>query len=524
MTSAYILIASILLLGGILATLGDRIGTKVGKARLSLFNLRPRKTATLVTVITGSLISTSTLGILFATSGSLRDGIFELDNIKRRLRVTRDQVNLLDAQKAQTEQELAKARTQQATAQKRLDAINQNFQKAQAQLKDISKQAMELRSEIQALLSERQALMQQRNQLSAQISQLQSQIQQLRASIDERDQELSKRGQTIEQRNRELAQKNQTIQQLDQELAQKADAITESEERLKELQRQFQQELAQRESRFQEREQQLKLAIAQRETRLQELEKQLQGREKQLAERDEQLQEREKQLAFLQRQAEALEQYYQNYQVLRQGNVAIIRGQVLAFGVVRIVDAKAAPQAVEELLREANRKVLEITRQNSTNANEPVVQIPTSQVEQLIKQIQDGKDYVIRILSAGNYVEGEKDVQVFADAVPNQVVFEEGDLLATISTDASTMTDEEIRKRLDQLVAAAQFRARRAGILGNIQIGDGRIVTIINFIEEIEKYNQPVDIKAIAQEKASAAGPLKMQLVAMHNGQVIFRT
>ena len=57
MTSGYILIVAILLLGGVIATLGDRIGTKVGKARLSLFNLRPRKTATLVTVITGSLIS-----------------------------------------------------------------------------------------------------------------------------------------------------------------------------------------------------------------------------------------------------------------------------------------------------------------------------------------------------------------------------------------------------------------------------------------------------------------------------------
>ncbi|MEQ8960912.1 MAG: DUF3084 domain-containing protein, partial [Coleofasciculus sp. C2-GNP5-27] len=30
MTSAYILIVAILLLGGVLATLGDRIGTKVG--------------------------------------------------------------------------------------------------------------------------------------------------------------------------------------------------------------------------------------------------------------------------------------------------------------------------------------------------------------------------------------------------------------------------------------------------------------------------------------------------------------
>ena len=42
MTSAYVLIFAVLILGGLIAALGDRIGTKVGKARLRLFNLRPQ--------------------------------------------------------------------------------------------------------------------------------------------------------------------------------------------------------------------------------------------------------------------------------------------------------------------------------------------------------------------------------------------------------------------------------------------------------------------------------------------------
>ena len=52
-TGGIVLILAVLILGGVIATLGDRIGTKVGKARLSLFNMRPKKTAVLVTVITG---------------------------------------------------------------------------------------------------------------------------------------------------------------------------------------------------------------------------------------------------------------------------------------------------------------------------------------------------------------------------------------------------------------------------------------------------------------------------------------
>ena len=84
MTSAYVLIIAILILGGSIAALGDRIGTKVGKARLRLFKLRPKQTAILITIGTGILISSSTLAVLFALSESLRQGVFELDEIIRR--------------------------------------------------------------------------------------------------------------------------------------------------------------------------------------------------------------------------------------------------------------------------------------------------------------------------------------------------------------------------------------------------------------------------------------------------------
>ena len=83
MATGYILIAAILILGGVIATVGDRIGTRVGKARLSLFNLRPKKTAVIVTIFTGGLISASTLAILFAADGGLRKGVFELEDIQR---------------------------------------------------------------------------------------------------------------------------------------------------------------------------------------------------------------------------------------------------------------------------------------------------------------------------------------------------------------------------------------------------------------------------------------------------------
>lgn len=520
MTSGYILIVAILVLGGAIATLGDRIGTKVGKARLSLFNLRPRNTATLVTIITGSLISASTLGILFATSGSLRDGIFELDSILRKLRNARTDIETINAQKTKVESELAKARGEQAEAQNRLDVTNRNFQQATTQLKKISQQATVLRTEVNSLLGEREKLLKQRKQLNEQITQLKTQVDQLKDFVAQRDQELAKRAQTIKERNKELAQQDQAIAQLDQKTAERDRIINQRDQLIAERD----QVIAQREARLRELQQQLKEAIAEREIRLHALEQELTKQESQIVARDKQIKEGEKQLTYLEQEVETLEQYFQNYQALRQGNVALVRGQVLASGVVRIVEPSAATEAVEQLLREANRTAIKTTRSGNSQSNEALVQIPKSQVEQLINQIKDGKDYIVRILSAGNYVEGEKQVQVFADAALNQLIFQAGDVLATMTADTSTMTNQELRQRLDQLLAAAQFRARRAGILGTVQIGDGRITTIISFIEQLERYNQSVDIRAVAQETAYTAGPLKMQLVATQNGQVIFKT
>lgn len=516
MTSTYILIVAIVLLGGVLATLGDRIGTKVGKARLSLFKLRPRNTATLVTIITGSLIATSTLGILLATSGSLRKGLFELESIQKKLRIARNDVKVLNAQKSQVESELVKTKAQQAEVQKRLQITNKNFQQAQTQLKKVSQQAIVLRDEIKALLGERQALIQQRSQLSEQITQLKGQISQLKGQITQLGSQVTQLKELVAQRDRELSEQDKVI------------ALREAS--LQEVEQQLKNAIAQIEQRKQ-LEEQLKNAIAQRETRLQGLEQELTQREVQLveknkflSEKDKQLEEGEKQLAFLQRQVESLEQYYQNYRALRQGNVALVRGQILAFQVVKVTGASAATQAAYELLSQANQTAMGITRSSKRSPDNPLVQITQTQLEQLINQIKDGKDYVIRILSAGNYVEGENQIQVFADVALNQMVFEAGDVLAAVSADSSSMTNEQIRQRLDQLLAASQFRARRAGVLGDIQVGDGRLTTIIRFIQQLEQSEQALDVKAVAQDATYTAGPLRMRLVATKDGQIIFST
>ena len=83
--TVWLKILLILILGGILSTLGDRLGSKVGKARLSIFKLRPKSTAVLITVFTGSIISAISFATMIVFDRDLRVGLFQLEDIREKI-------------------------------------------------------------------------------------------------------------------------------------------------------------------------------------------------------------------------------------------------------------------------------------------------------------------------------------------------------------------------------------------------------------------------------------------------------
>ena len=94
--NGWLLIISLLVLGGILSTLGDRLGTRVGKARLSIFNLRPKSTAVLITVFTGSIISSISFAIMVAFNSQLRVGLFQLEGIQEKIKDSEQELRKLE--------------------------------------------------------------------------------------------------------------------------------------------------------------------------------------------------------------------------------------------------------------------------------------------------------------------------------------------------------------------------------------------------------------------------------------------
>jgi uncharacterized protein (DUF3084 family) len=80
-----VLIAILAVMGGIIAYIGDKLGTKVGKKKLTIFGLRPKHTSILVTIVTGILIAASTLGVLSVTSRDVRTALFGMEQLKEQL-------------------------------------------------------------------------------------------------------------------------------------------------------------------------------------------------------------------------------------------------------------------------------------------------------------------------------------------------------------------------------------------------------------------------------------------------------
>ncbi|HXF33816.1 MAG TPA: DUF3084 domain-containing protein [Candidatus Acidoferrales bacterium] len=98
-------VISIMLVAGFIAYVGDRVGHQVGRRRLTLFNLRPRHTSTIVAVATGMLIAMLVTLIALAASEYVQTALFRIGDLNQQMRELQTRV-------ANLQQEVANTRNQ----------------------------------------------------------------------------------------------------------------------------------------------------------------------------------------------------------------------------------------------------------------------------------------------------------------------------------------------------------------------------------------------------------------------------
>ena len=105
--------AGLILGSGLLAYLGDILGTRFGKRRISILRMRPRHTSSLITAITGMLIALVILFSLSVTSDTVRTAIFSMKYLQRQindltveLQESRNESELLSLRIVETREQL----------------------------------------------------------------------------------------------------------------------------------------------------------------------------------------------------------------------------------------------------------------------------------------------------------------------------------------------------------------------------------------------------------------------------------
>jgi uncharacterized protein (DUF3084 family) len=255
-----------------------------------------------------------------------------------------------------------------------------------------------------------------------------------------------------------------------------------------------------------------------------------------IAERDRQIADREQRLADLENQQGLLEErvaeLQNQYQGLFRGNIALGRNQELLYGLVKVENLEEATAIVNQFMFEANRRAIQAIAPGRS-IDQQVILISRREVERLINRLASGQEYVVRLLSAANYVTGEPCVleaqapciQVFLDVTMNQPIYPLAEVLATIALDSMPREDRDLVESLNVLIASAQFRARQNGVVDDtVLVADNRTETLLSFLGAVKQVQRPVELQAVTAREIYTAGPLNLNILALDQGTVLFST
>lgn len=157
-TSSFLLILVLILLSGVIAYVGDFLGRRVGKRKLSVLALRPRYTAILISIITGILISTITLAILSVASQDVRTALFGMEELKAKLASLNEEVLSRNAEIERMKETVRMYEEQVATLSEKEKELSLSKASLEEQVRSLKESISELERQRKTLQDEIQSL------------------------------------------------------------------------------------------------------------------------------------------------------------------------------------------------------------------------------------------------------------------------------------------------------------------------------------------------------------------------------
>ncbi len=445
-----ILIGVMIATGGAIAFIGDKLGTKIGKKRLSIFGLRPRHTSMIITVITGILITAFSIGTMAIASKDVRTALFGLEELNSSLRLTK---RALDE------------------ATENLAQMHAEFNRAETELSNARTEIAKLKNEQDELNAESERLREGNERLEAEKIELTEQNENL-VSVNKN---LASTNDELTGTNENLSRVNQELSGTNKKLASDNQKLTDTNENLSKV----------------------KTELEDSNKRLNEFNVTLTADNEKLAKDNAELEEHAKNLR-------------DGLIAMREGDIVFRAGEVLAAMVIKgNRTAEEITDDINALADAASKNIAE----HFGGEEESAVWIYQPELQRTIDEISESpQDMVLRITAAGNLVRGEP-IRTNLNLFPNNKVFDANEFIFSNEYEVQSEDDAEdiVRNFLGEINRAAVAKGILADpITGTVGVMEGS--QLYELVEEIEYARGKIILTAYAREEVYSIGPLRLNI------------
>jgi uncharacterized protein (DUF3084 family) len=510
---------AILLCGLVVATcfiayIADNIGKNMGKKRVSLFGLRPRQTATLISMASSVFIMLATVGILMATSQSVSNALLRYDAARKEanerqreneklLRQNTDLRTNLDEQRAQIKKQndqiernsrrVAFISRQSETAVKQLETAKARLKSARANAASAQKQLASARRQFQSFKTQLNAA---RTQVAAaksrvanaqtQVANARQQLQQQQKQVSSTNKKLKDAQELLDVRKNDLAAAKNDLLAAQQKQDEAAQKLQQAQQAVLKIQGAINKSLVQIAT--------SEATIADLEVRRNKLQTALEAQARQLE------------------QSKSEVNYFADIaQKIATGDIAIPQGEVFAERTVAAnlstaqvrADLHALMKAGREYLSEPPRTLqLALPREAQNLSEDEFLNGFAAYLSTLDVPVS------VRLLAARDHASGE--TEIFARLLPVVVrtIFKKGEVLgtATIEADAG---DARIFNQLLKLLNETEQRARERGVTplptreNPLFYPTGTNERVFEALRQIQSEGGSVEVRLIAAEDIS---------------------
>lgn len=488
--------------GGI-AFFGDWIGRRIGKRRYTLLQLRPRVTATVVTVLTGMFIAGFLQVLIFTTSENAQQAFFrfrefkaDFENLQVRYQNLQGLKDKLEKRIPILRREVEQARREVEQARQERDRAWQERKRAERRLGLTQLKLHNLQGRLATLRNRVTAYQQQLQITQANLRHTEAALRQAKIDLDKTQGDLEKAQDELKNAETELGKGADLVAKTWQELRKTEEDLKARQDEITALETQRDQLLAQRD--------QLLSRIGEAQAEIDALQQQFQT------------------LGWAVAVAGELQTYLEREIIYRAGEslvLAVVDGTRPLKAIRERLDELLEAASTQAALRGAGkgRNGRYVTASRLVNLEGEFRFIPEEELLDLIaRSLTERKEKVVmQLLAARNTLEGEQVNVEFGRPRPHRRVLQAGDELTQRTVDG-TLADADIYTELLSMLQDVRAEARSRGLIPTLpggKFGEISHTELFPVLHRIQAARGPVVVRILAAQETWTADPLQIRFV-----------